>query len=378
MRSQKTLNPSRVLLAPDSFKETLTNIGVVEAMAVACQQIWPGCALDCCPVADGGEGTLEALQAPWALSGRSSHVVSPGTREPRLAAQWALGGPDRERGVVELAEAAGLALVPPEERDPEALSTHGVGMLMGEAAANNVRELIVAVGGSATVDGGVGALGALGVIFRDNEGEAIPTPISGGQLGAICSIEVPDSVRRVWDQIKLRIAADVENPLLGAFGAAREFGPQKGATPEAVERLEKGMANFARVAGKDPEASGSGAAGGVPFGLTAVLGGSIERGIDMVLDAIDFDARCRKADLVLTGEGALDAQSRMGKAAVAVAQRAQTLDVPVIAVVGHREDDFGNDLPFHRIVALTDHFGEEVAKNDPSKAILTSMEAALG
>lgn len=377
MNSQRTLQPGRILLAPDAFKETLSNIGVVEAMAAVCRLIWPKSELDRCPVADGGEGTLDALQGPWGLSRRSCVVRGPLQDQSGVSAQWAQAAAGSGRGVVELAEAAGIGLVASGARDPEASSTHGVGMLMMEAISNNVRELILAVGGSATVDGGVGALGALGVLFRDAHGEQIPPPISASDLHAIESIDVPDSVRNQWNSIRLKIAADVMNPLLGETGAAHIYGPQKGATPEAVERLEKGLANWARLLGTDPSEMGTGAAGGVPFGLAAVLGATIERGVELVLEAVDFDERCRKADLVLTGEGALDAKSRMGKAAVAVAECAEKYDVPVIAVVGSRNEDFGSDSPFQQIVALEDHVPRDVAMRDPSMAIQKSLQATF-
>lgn len=377
MQKQKTEQPGRILLAPDSFKETLANIEVVEAMAEACQRLWPKCELDHCPMADGGEGTLHALQAPWGLSRRSCVVRGPLQDQSRVSAQWAQGAADSGRGVVELAEAAGLGLVDPAARDPESASTHGVGMLMMEAIGKNVRELILATGGSSTVDGGVGALGAIGVLFRDQHGARVEQPISASALQSIVSMEVPDSVRNQWKSIRLRIAADVMNPLLGENGAARIYGPQKGATPEAVERLDHGLTMWARLLGGNPSEVGAGSAGGVPFGMAAILGGSIERGVEVVLDAVNFDERCRNADLVLTGEGSLDATSRMGKVAVAVAECAGKYDVPVIAVVGSRCENFGSDAPFQQVVSLVDHFSKEEAMHKPSMAIQKSMLASL-
>ena len=371
-------SPNRILLAPDSFKETLRNFEVVEAMAAACEKLWPGSAIDPCPMADGGEGSLEALKAAWGLSWRSTRVTAPIPGQSDIEAQWALGVPQDGRAVVELASSTGLSLISPADRDPELTSTHGVGMLMAEAARHNVQELVLCVGGSCTVDGGVGALAALGVVFRDSMGRALPMPVSGGALRRIAAFEVPEELARQWKEIRLRIAVDVRNPLLGASGAAHVFAPQKGADPQAVQRLEQGLANWARLLGNDPAQPGSGASGGVPYGLAAVLGGSIESGIEMILEANRFDQRCGNAELVLTGEGSLDAQSRMGKVPVEVAARARQLHVPVFAVVGRRGKDFGEEMPFHKIISLTEHLGEEEAMENPAAAIEASMEAALG
>jgi len=249
---------------------------------------------------------------------------------------------------------------------------------MRRALEKNVRELTVALGGSCTVDGGAGALGALGVTFRDGSGEAIETPIRGGDLQRITGVEIPESLVRAFAQIRLRIAVDVNNPLLGEQGAARTYGPQKGASEAAVARLEAGLANFARLLEQDPMVPGTGAAGGAPIGLKGVLGGVIEGGLDLVLDACDFDERCRRADLVLSGEGALDGQSRMGKAAVGVALRAQHHGVPAIAVVGSRREDFGEPAPFAGIIALDEHVPEQEAMAFPAASIMHAMETVLG
>ena len=370
--------PRRILLAPDSFKGTLSNIGVARAMAAACERIWPGCALDICPVADGGEGTLEALKAPWSLSIKHAHVASPMAGQPDIQAQWALSATESGKAVVELASVAGLASVEPEKRDPLLASTHGLGMLLEVVRRHEVRELIIALGGSCTVDGGIGALGALGVGCTKDDGEAVPTPIPGGALEGIAQIDVPERLTQDWAKIHLRLAVDVQSPLLGDHGAARVYGPQKGATPQAIVRLDAGLANVARLLKQDPMRPGTGAAGGVPVGLMGVLGGELESGLRLVLDACDFDERCRRSDLVLTGEGALDSQSRMGKAAVGVALRAQDLGVPTVAVVGSRNDDFGTLAPFSRVVSLSEHVAEATAKGDPVGSIIQSMESALG
>ncbi|MCH2161996.1 MAG: glycerate kinase [Phycisphaerales bacterium] len=378
--------PIRILVAPDSFKESLASPEVADAMALGClspAREFPAhhagkFDTDLCPVGDGGEGTLRALVAAQGLSVRHAAVSGPLGPQERARASWALEGSSGGRAVLELAEVAGLQQLDPGDRNPELTTTHGLGELLVLAASEGVTEVVVGLGGSATVDGGLGALAAMGVVFTDARGKTLQSPLAGRHLGLVAGFEVPPEVRNCWDRIRMRLAVDVPHaPLLGTSGAARVFGPQKGADSAAVARLEEGMASWAEVVGGDPSMNGAGAAGGTAFGLASVLGATIEPGADVVLDAVDFDARCRQADIVLTGEGALDAQSRLGKAPVRVAERAAALGVSVRAVVGRRLDDFGVDAPFDRIGVLEEAVGLETAMAEPAASIAQATRLVL-
>lgn len=369
--------PRRVLLAPDAFKGTLESAGVVRALGAACQSLWPECTIDCCPIADGGEGTLAALEEAWRLDRRELGLAGPmGTQS--ISSAWGQGGPEGVRGVVEAAEVVGLHLTPEARRDPERASSHGLGELLQHAVNAGVRDLVVGLGGTGTVDGGAGAAAAMGAEFLDDSGAPIPSPICGGDLKRVAAVQVPAAAAARWEAITLRLARDVDNPLLGPRGAAAVFGPQKGASPEAVERLEAGLARLGEVLGIEADRPGFGAAGGIPLALVTLFGASLERGIEVVLEAVDFDPRCREADLVFTGEGSLDAQSRMGKAAVSIAERAQSVGVETIAVVGRRSDDFGSDAPFSQVISLVDSVGPERAMEETERAITESVVASLG
>ena len=360
----------RILLAPDSFKESLPAARVAEAMALGIRSRLPEVECVLCPVADGGEGTLEALVSAMGLSVAETIVQGPYPSSPPATAKWGVGPSGGLWRVLEAAQAIGLEQVPIADRAPEAASSHGLGELMLRASSDGVEELIITLGGTATVDGGIGALAAFGVVFLDHAGARLPGPLVGSDLGNIAGCEVPDEVRSRLNAMKIRLAVDVpDSPLLGSAGAARTFGPQKGADPEAVERLEAGMRNWAGACSGDPEMKGAGSAGGIAFGLATVLGASIESGVELVLEAVDFPERCQKADLVLTGEGCLDRQSRMGKAAVRVANIAMEHGVSTRAIVGRRAEDFGSDEPFQSVVSLVEHCGSDRAMSEPFDAI---------
>jgi glycerate kinase len=231
-------------------------------------------------------------------------------------------------GVIELAEASGLSLVPSNRRNPLETTTYGTGQLMRAALAEGCEELILCLGGSATVDGGAGIIQALGGRFFDLRGQLIEAPMCGRLLKSIGRLEQPRGLPQI------RVACDVTNPLMGPEGAAAVYGPQKGATESQVRELDEGLVHFAEVVGVAGDFAGAGAAGGAGYGLAAMCGAKLERGIELVLDAVRFDHRCRGAALVLTGEGKLDEQSLHGKAALGVAARAARFGVPTIAIVG--------------------------------------------
>lgn len=325
-----------------------------------------GVECDCCPVADGGEGSLEVLSG--ALGARLHRTTVTGPLGEPVQARFGVS-PDGRTGIVELAEASGLGLLGAGRRDPGRTTSYGTGELIAAAARRGCVSVIVCVGGSATIDGGTGIVQALGGTFVDHDGRTIATPLTGDRLGEIAGYTPP--TERVP---RLRVACDVTNGLLGADGAARCYGPQKGASARQVEALDKGLARLASCVGGNPDQPGAGAAGGASWGMAAMLGAVLQRGIDVVLEAVDFRRRCAAADLVLTGEGRLDAQSRHGKACAGVAAHARARNVPVVAIVGAVApgDDFG-DL-FARVVCLSELYGPRRALDEP--AALLAMAAA--
>jgi glycerate kinase len=351
----------RVLCAPDSFKGTLSAPDAAAAMAAGVALA--GGEADVCPVADGGEGTMDVLVAARGGTIRRERVTGP-LGEP-VDARYALL--DRV-GVVELAEAAGFVLVPPDRRDPTRTTTYGVGELVRRAIDDGATEIIVCIGGSGTCDGATGLAQALGARFFDGDDRPITTPLTGGMLTGIARYEPPASLPPI------RVACDVTNPLCGPKGSAHVYGPQKGATPDQVESLDAGLAHLAAVVGADPNVPGYGAAGGAGFGLVELLGARLERGIDLVLDAVRFDARCAEADLVLTGEGRLDEQSLHGKTTMGVARRADALGVPAIAIVGTTGAGWqhavgASDGRLTACVSLVERLGSKRALTDAPVAV---------
>ena len=325
----------RILVAPDSFKGTLSAAEAARAMARgACEALRASggrCEIDLCPIADGGEGTLDAIAAAVRARRHGVDVEGP-LGEPARVEWGSWTGASGERfALVETSAGAGWRHVPPDRRDPERTTTYGLGRMIGAACAPGADVLCVALGGSATVDGGTGVAQALGARFELDPPLGPGERMRGGRLGDIRRIEPSIGVGGACPRVVA--LCDVDNPLTGPRGAAPVFGPQKGATAAQVERLDAGLANlaaYAREAGlaADPEAPGSGAAGGLGYGLAAFLGAEIRSGAEFVLDAVGFEARVRGADLVLTGEGRLDAQTIGGKAVWRVARAAAAVGVP--------------------------------------------------
>jgi glycerate 2-kinase len=358
----------RVLCAPDSFKETLSAVGVAKAMAQGAEAA--GAEVDFCPIADGGEGTLDALIVAMAGKLKSVRVLGP-LGEPMSAGLGICSADDETLiGIVELARAAGLELVAPDARDPTRTTTYGVGSLIAEAIERGCREIIVGVGGSATCDGGTGIAQAMGARLYNLDG-LITSPMTGGMLTDLVAVEWPS---RAYDG-RIRVACDVTNPLCGPSGAAAVYGPQKGATPEQVELLDAGLRHFASLVGGDPMAPGVGAAGGAAFGLSTLCGATLERGVDLVLEAVRFPDRCRQADLVLTGEGRLDAQTLNGKAVAGVAAAAQRLGVSTVAIVGATGPGASDCLDpskgghLRSVVSLIERFGVQASMQSPARLI---------
>lgn len=329
----------RVVIAPDSFKGVLDARRVAQAMADGVRRARPPAEITAVPMADGGEGTLDVL------------VDAAGGNRRRMQARGPMGDPvevtvglihQASTAVIELASVAGYTLVPAPRRDPLAASTYGLGETIRAAVDMEIEEIILAVGGSATVDGGAGMMQALGMTMLDAAGRTIATPVGGGQLAAIARF-VWDRPPENFENVQFTIACDVLNPACGPNGAATVFGPQKGADPDGVRRLEKGLAHWAdlleaaagRAIRHEP---GTGAAGGVALPLLALANAALVPGVDLVSEATGLAGLVGGADLVITGEGRLDRQSMMGKVVGAVGRMSRAADVPCVAIVGAAGD----------------------------------------
>ncbi|MEV6068069.1 glycerate kinase [Nocardia sp. NPDC052001] len=318
--------PRRVILAPDKFKGSLTAAQVAAALAAGIERAAPGTEVRRLPVADGGDGTVDAfLAAGW----ERIALEAPGpTGVPVSTAYARRGG----IAVIELAAVVGLVKLPGGQPDPLGANTYGLGVVMAHALDHGVREIVLGLGGSASTDGGAGMLEALGLRIRDAFGTELPC--NGTLLGPDDRVD-RSGLHPALADTRITLASDVDNPLLGPDGAAAVYAPQKGATPEQVAILEAALSNWAMLLGPEWAGKpGAGAAGGTGFGAMAVLGAVPRSGIDVVLDLVDFPAQLAGADLVVTGEGSLDAQSLNGKAPMGVATAARRAGVPIVAVAG--------------------------------------------
>jgi glycerate kinase len=317
----------RVLLAPNAFKGTLSAPAAAAALAQGLAQARPGWTLDRLPLADGGPGTLEALRA--ALGGRLRGVAVEDALGRKRRAQWL----DLPRGlaVVESARALGLDWIRPSERDALAAGSEGLGRLLLAVAEAGKREALLGLGGSASTDGGSGAARALGWRFLDRSGQDLEP--GGGSLAGLWAVLSPRQAR--LGRLKLRVLCDVDAPLFGARGAARVYAPQKGASPAQVTRLERGLKRLAACAAPGLAAlPGAGAAGGLGFGLAAFAGAELRPGADTLLQLCGFAGRLKRAQVLVTGEGSLDAQSLQGKLPARAAAAARRAGKPCVAVVG--------------------------------------------
>lgn len=322
----------KILLVPDSFKGTLSSRQVCQVMAGQLRRFFPQAQVKSIPVADGGEGSVEAFLAAAGGERRTRTVTGP-FGEPVEAFYGILG--DGHTAVIEMAACAGLPLA--EGRlNPERATTYGVGELLLAAKEAGCTKAILGLGGSCTNDGGVGAAAALGAKFTRADGAAfIP---SGGTLGEIAALDV-SPVAQALQGMELTAMCDIDNPLYGEAGAAAVFAPQKGADAAMVARLDAGLRHLgqvsARCLGRDfSHLPGAGAAGGLGFGMAAFCGAQLRMGIDAVLDAVGFDSLLPGTDVVFTGEGKIDSQSARGKVVSGVAARCRKAGVPVVAVVG--------------------------------------------
>lgn len=327
----------KFIFAPDSFKGSLTAIEICSLLSEAALRHFPHAEIQSVPVADGGEGTVDALLL--ATQGKKAQLNVSGPLGGKVSADYGILG-DEQTIVIEMAQASGLPLVPPEKRNPMQTSSLGTGQLIRHALERGYRKILIGIGGSATNDGGMGMLRGLGAVFLDARNQ--PLPGVGADLERVQTVDFSGLMPQLREA-EITVICDVNNPLLGPTGATHIFGPQKGATEETVAALERGMENYAKVLeaslGKDISSfAGAGAAGGMGAALAGVLNATLQSGIDAILDAVDFDEKIKKAALVVTGEGRMDEQSvRFGKVPAGIATRCARAGVPLLVIVGGME-----------------------------------------
>ncbi|HYD15612.1 MAG TPA: glycerate kinase, partial [Hyphomicrobium sp.] len=325
----------KIVIAPDSFKENLTSLEVASELEAGLRRVWPDAEYIKVPMADGGEGTVQSLVD--ATGGRIVKCAVTGPLGQKVLASYGLLG-DGKTAVIEMAEASGLPLVPKPERDPLRATTYGTGELVSDAIHRGVEEIIVGLGGSATNDGGVGFAQALGVRFIDKDGAPITEPLGGGRLEEVHAIDAR-WINPGLSRVKISVACDVTNPLTGEKGASAVYGPQKGATPEMVQRLDRNLGHLAALIKRDlhrdiADRPGAGAGGGMGAGLMAFTNAELKRGVELVVAATKLDEHMKGASLALTGEGRVDFQTAFGKTPSGVAASAHRHGVPVVAIGG--------------------------------------------
>ncbi|WP_201583236.1 glycerate kinase [Psychrobacter jeotgali] len=352
-----------ILIAPDSFKESLEAIEVCRAIESGFRQIFPDAHYKLLPMADGGEGTSKVLS--YALGGhwKALRVHDPLMRPITAKYLWLAGG----TAVIEVAEACGLHLLKNAERNPMLTSSYGVGELIADALDNGAARIIIGLGGSATNDAGLGMLMALGIEFYDDDGKALAQ--GGAQLARLQRIDAAKLLHPKIVNTVFEVACDVTNPLCGKFGASAIFGPQKGANPAQVQLLDSALANFAAVCNQHSKygkqdyqnVAGAGAAGGLGFALMTFCHAKLQSGFDSVATALNLAEHIKDADLVITGEGKLDAQTSMGKVASGVSQLAKANGKPVIAICGAVDQ-----------VTSTD--GSKTAQTQPFDVVMPSIQ----
>jgi glycerate kinase len=356
----------RVLVAPDKFKGTLTAERAAAAIAAGWRRSRPDDVVDELPMADGGDGTLDAVLS--ALGGERHPVTVGGPLGDRVDAVFGLVDDGGVRmAVVESAAASGLQLIAPERRDAMRASTFGTGQLIAAASGAGVDDVLVCVGGSASTDGGAGMAQALGVRLLDRRGR--PIGRGGAALLDLVTIDMRGLDRAVAST-RFVAAVDVDNPLTGPHGAAAVYGPQKGAMPEDVVVLDRALGHLAAVLARDLGVDvrgvpGAGAAGGLGAGLVAFLGARVRRGAEVVMNAVRFDDRLMAADLVVTGEGRFDEQSFRGKVVGAVLDRVARGGRPAAVLCG----EAASSAPGVEVRSLVDRFGLDVAMRQPGRAL---------
>ncbi len=338
----------RIAVAPDKFKGSLGAAAVGFHLAAGLRAAWPDAEIQIVPVADGGEGTAEVLRD--ALDGVNVRCAAHDALGKEITAGYAWIANARI-AVLEMSAAAGLAQLSPNERNPLSASTFGVGEMLRDALAHGAENILMGLGGSATNDGGFGLARALGFRFLDAQENEISSILG---LENLARFERPNE--STWPA--LTALADVRNPLLGPRGATRTFGPQKGATPEMIEALERALTRFADVVAPDSrnfrDLPGAGAAGGLGFGLRAFCGAELRPGFEVMAEAIGLRRTLRNADYIVTGEGSLDRQTLDGKAPAGIARLAREMGKPVFAIVGRASDDPAVRALFDGVLTLDD------------------------
>ena len=323
----------KIVIAPQAFKGSLSALNVANAVQKGVRRIFPDAQILTCPVADGGDGTLETLVESSGGKIMETNVADP-TGKP-IVAQWGAMG-DGNTAVIEMARTSGLALLTLEERDPLNATTYGLGEIIVSALNKGFRKFIVGIGGSATNDAGAGMAQALGIRLMDREGRNLV--FGGAALQNLSVIDASSIDQRVLES-NFQIACDVNNPLTGPEGASAVYGPQKGATEENVRQLDSALGVFAEVTkrdlGKDiSNLEGAGAAGGLGAGMIAFVEGHLRAGVDIVLDTVNLAEKLESADLVITGEGSIDFQTVYNKAPIGVARMAKARGIPTIGISG--------------------------------------------
>jgi glycerate kinase len=330
----------KIIIAPDSYKESLTAMEVATAIEAGFRQVMPTAEYIKLPMADGGEGTVQSLVD--ASNGTIIEHQVTGPLGEQVPAFFGIMG-DGKTAVIEMAAASGLHLVSPNLRNPMLTTSYGTGELILAALDHGVDHIIVGIGGSATNDGGIGMAQALGVQLLDNKGQALG--FGGQALAQLASIDITTVDPRLA-HIKLEVACDVDNPLCGKKGASHIFGPQKGATPAMVAELDQHLAHYAAIIKRDlaidvKDMAGAGAAGGMGAALLGLFNAQLRSGIEIVIDAVHLGDIIKDADLVITGEGRIDSQTIHGKTPIGVARTAKKYHKPVIGIAGCLSQDCG-------------------------------------
>ena len=349
----------KIVIAPDSFKGSLTALQAAEAIEIGLRRVFPDAEIEKVPMADGGEGTVQSL-----VDATGGEILTERVLDPlggAIDAKYGVLG-DGVTAVIEMAAASGLPLVPPDKRNPLVTTTYGTGQLIKTALDRRCRKLIIGIGGSATNDGGAGMAQALGAKLLTANGTQIEW--GGGGLSDLASIDISELDRRIAETETV-VACDVNNPLTGECGASHVYGPQKGATPEMVDALDANLACFDKILERDLGKSvgavpGAGAAGGLGAGLLAFLDAELRSGVEIVVEATQLEKRLAGADLVITGEGQINFQTVFGKTPVGVAKVAKTHGIPVIAIAGSITSD-ANGVYNAGIDAMIDILPEPMA-----------------
>jgi len=369
----------KILVAPQEFKGSISALSVAEAAETGVMRVFPEAEVVLCPVADGGDGTLETLVEVSGGEVRTCSVQNP--IGETITAQWGAMG-DGVTAVIEMARTSGLALLSLDERDPLNSSTFGLGQAILEALNQGFRKFIVGIGGSATNDAGAGMAQALGATLLNAEGKSIP--FGGAALADLRSIDISKMDTRI-ENSQFMVACDVSNPLTGDEGASAVYGPQKGATPEMVAQLDNALLNFAEIVKKDigknvSEISGAGAAGGLGAGMLAFMGAELKAGVDIVLETVQLREKLSDVDLVITGEGGMDFQTVYNKAPIGVARIAGEFNIPTIAIAGLLGQNFTvvHDHGIRAATSIVDGpISLEESSERASELISNSIEESL-